>query len=162
MWIVSILDRPEGRPLPYDLVGKPRRLSFNPRSPRRTTATPGKAGRIYASTMFQSSIAPKDDRYLIYSCITNKLLKHCFNPRSPRRTTATRELIDTPWQHQGSFNPRSPRRTTATRDLMTLESIHLFQSSIAPKDDRYMAFNEPMGLYLLFQSSIAPKDDRYL
>ena len=135
---VSILDRPEGRSLPdadvtdnsrLDAGFNPRsprrtiatwkkllltqkRLCFNPRSPRRTIATKLSCDRLMNQTEFQSSIAPKDDRYTsvfssnnlseqvsildrpegrslpFWSLLFSSTYK-CFNPRSPRRTIAT-------------------------------------------------------------------------
>ena len=77
---VSIL-RPEGRPLPQNRRIGRYKISFNPRSPRRTTAIP-------IDQLFQSSIAPKDD-YRNWS----NTGKFSFNPRSPRRTTATAYIL---------------------------------------------------------------------
>ena len=85
-------------------------IGFNPRSPRRTSATTfavapfiivnvsilarpeGRAllrGAQQAMSLsgFQSSLAPKDERYQRLQSI--RRMTHCFNPRSPRRTSAT-------------------------------------------------------------------------
>ena len=58
-------------------------------------------------------------------------------------------------------NPRSPRRATATAILRGHRGAgHWFQSSIAPKGDRYRVVGGIEARDLLFQSSIAPKGDR--
>ena len=86
--IVSILDRPEGRPQQLDILtgSIPNLVSILDRPEGR----PQQANfdrEKQEIDKFQSSIAPKDDRNYICSTFTQKNL--CFNPRSPRRTTAT-------------------------------------------------------------------------
>ena len=107
------------------------------------------------------------------------------NPRSPRRAIATSRggnviepiqvpILDRPegqslpptleWTSvpPGS-NPRSPRRAIATLDLKRQQQQfeEEFQSSIAPKGNRYIASPEPSDAPIKFQSSIAPKGNRY-
>ena len=82
---------------------------------------------ITVPLLFQSSIAPKDDRNLSAYAICMELQK-CSNPRSPRRTTAT-------------IKNRRGRE------------VALFQSSIAPKDDRNLARNRLLRLLSLLGSN---------
>ena len=89
-------------------------------------------------------------------------LFRCFNPRSPRRTIATQHTATATESKGNSFNPRSPRRTIATLIQQLLRLNILFQSSIAPKDDRNKVNLLDCKPIPLFQSSIAPKDDRNL
>ena len=125
----------------------PNELSFNPRSPRRTTATCFAKKDIFLP---QVSILDRPEGRPLLSvdddevwCITR------FNPRSPRRTTATSEIGNSLGATL-SFNPRSPRRTTATDFGLGLlnKARVMFQSSIAPKDDRYRLSFEELRLQI--------------
>ena len=61
---VPILDRPEGQSLPERWhLGVDRGKCSNPRSPRRAIATFGLPVGRRAASAFQSSIAPKGNRY---------------------------------------------------------------------------------------------------
>ena len=80
------------------------------------------------------------------------------NPRSPRRTIAIQThfqvlrlfavpILDRP-EERSQYDPRIP-----------IDRATVFQSSIAPKNDRNL--QGVWGFHLLrFQSSIAPKNDR--
>ena len=110
---------------------------------------------------FQSSIAPKGNRYA--GSYRRESAKCSSNPRSPRRAIATR--ISSEVRRLRCSNPRSPRRAIATRRSQQLHypAPNLFQSSIAPKGNRYLSSLEVFErVNAGFQSSIAPKGNRYL
>ena len=85
---------------------------------------------------FQSSIAPKGNRY-VRRCNSASCSVPSSNPRSPRRAIATSTKPLSISKPDGS-NPRSPRRAIATRILDLTRTLLLFQSSIAPKGNRYI------------------------
>ncbi len=60
---------------------------------------------------------------------------------------------------QSSIAPKDDRNGTAVR---TCSNFLGFQSSIAPKDDRNLVADWQRKADQMFQSSIAPKDDRNL
>ena len=109
---VSILARPEGRALqdarrrtfshlPVSILARP--------EGRALLAAVGELG--FRTSLFQSSPAPKDGRYILQQLFER--LNHGFNPRPPRRTGATRRAAYHTLKYI-RFNPRPPRRTGAT------------------------------------------------
>ena len=109
-WIVPILDRPEEQSLPafsIELV-KCSRVPILDR--------PEGQSLRYTKTRLFSRI-------------------NCSNPRSPRRAIAT-ILFRFHCRYLRS-NPRSPRRAIATRHCSLDRYQSMFQSSIAPKGNRY-------------------------
>ena len=90
--------------------------------------------RCFSPGRFQSSIAPKGNRYLPTTKGSNAIKSS--NPRSPRRAIATRKLYG--FESPKRSNPRSPRRAIATGDHHgRSDAYREFQSSIAPKGNRY-------------------------
>ena len=85
--------------------------------------------------MFQSSIAPKDDRN---------------PPPGPNPIFPYVPILDRP-ERRSQYQSRKSRLSPQS-----------FQSSIAPKDDRNTPRLGQCQSNCLFQSSIAPKDDRNL
>ncbi len=132
--------------------------------------------------MFQSSIAPKGNRYNFAQNAKTKSrvpildrpegqsLRICFSfrlnidlfqssiaPKGNRYQSA--QIIRS--RKPGS-NPRSPRRAIATTNKRVNSTSRIeFQSSIAPKGNRYTEDTIVILFSPKFQSSIAPKGNRY-
>ena len=103
---------------------------------------------------------PEGQSLLILNLVS--LLNASFNPRSPRRAIATHK-----WRKASSTRNVSildrPEGQSLLRayELLLLTSL-LFQSSIAPKGNRYSPSLSKLCEGREFQSSIAPKGNRYL
>ena len=106
---------------------------------------------------FQSSIAPKGNRYFLTTLAI--ILALGSNPRSPRRAIATENsvLLTRLYVFQSSIAPKGNRYRRA--EVCGLDRV--FQSSIAPKGNRYARYCYNQAISQQFQSSIAPKGNRY-
>ena len=130
---VPILDRPERQSLPTGAGKTACFSSSNPRSPRKAIAT-------------------QDFGYLPDRNI-------CSNPRSPRKAIATSWAMRSLSLPVGS-NPRSPRKAIAT----TQSHDHFGQSSVPILDRperQSLRGASCIAISKKFQSSIAPKGNRY-
>ena len=134
---VSIRSRPEGREIPVWLGCKRLALPcFNPLSPRRTRDTCLVGLQAVGFAMFQSALAPKDERYSFYLWQFAGL-----NKVSIRSRPEGREIPLAPRRYflqAMGFNPLSPRRTRDTPAMVsTSRPAFTFQPALAPKDERY-------------------------
>ncbi len=117
---------------------------FNPRSPRRRSATQACADSSIGRELFQSSLPPKEERN---ACVWFECRKYAsFNPRSPRRRSATSvkrsiSLLEEERRYSGS------------------SMLHVFQSSLPPKEERNRIGVFAHGAFV-FQSSLPPKEER--
>ena len=100
---------PKGERYQWTVRARHQRGSFNPRSPRRASATPAAPGCADGPSSF--------------------------NPRSPRRASATLREDGQPCVLR-CCDPRSPRRASATRPASPADA-RMFRSSLAPKGERY-------------------------
>ena len=160
--MVSIRSRPEGREIQSQLYPPKSRQCFNPLSPRRTRDTT--QFRSLAEVFNVSIRSRPEGREILHRRADAFHSSKCFNPLSPRRTrdTGPQTSLD---RAARCFNPLSPRRTRDTFNSSRIGSRSaLFQSALAPKDERYPPCN---GINFLrtfslgFQSALAPKDERY-
>ncbi len=157
---VSIRSRPEGREIPsLQDYGANILPCFNPLSPRRTRDTepawPYRRGtRVsirsrpegreihehqghgYLIDLFQSALAPKDERYPGRDSVSRRVLFRFQSALAPKDERYLLHQVLEP-SHPG-FNPLSPRRTRDTITYNRRSAVsNQFQSALAPKDERY-------------------------
>src|SRR5262245_7937756 len=84
--------------------------------------------------LFQSSPAPRDERYMPTE--TRKVVLPCFNPRPPRRTSAMWRVDADGHDGDVSILARPEGRALPGTSCLTA-CAKSFQSSPAPKDERY-------------------------
>ena len=81
------------------------------------------------------------------------------NPRSPRRTIAITKWIQLRPDEPVPILDR-PEERSQFKQVLESDVLGLFQSSIAPKNDRNCHCRMDLRAIPQFQSSIAPKNDR--